>query len=65
MWKKHFLISSVPHEPVLRARWKTQIEKHQPFDDIPIAFPAKKKISLKRNDSHNLSQEVLSKNAIC
>lgn len=43
MWKKHFLISSVPHEPVLRARWKTQIEKHQPFDDIPIAFPAKKK----------------------
>lgn len=34
-----FLIMSVPFEPVLRSKWKMQIEKHQPFDEIPISYP--------------------------
>lgn len=37
--QQFFLLISVPHEPIARAKWKAQIEKHQSFDDIPIAFP--------------------------
>lgn len=33
------VVSSVPLEPVLRAKWITQIRKHQAFDEIPIVYP--------------------------
>lgn len=30
---------SVPLEPELRAKWRSQICKHQEFDEIPGAYP--------------------------
>lgn len=33
------LYFSVPHDPILRKKWIEQIEKHQPFDRMPISYP--------------------------